>query len=112
MIRVWTVEDNASYRRAVIDEINGSQELSCEREFEACEPLLEELRTSPPPDVILSRTNRCGFLWVQGGVHSRKCGRSVSNQAQHGNPVCRANCPLTGDLCISGAVGCRIGGDE
>ena len=42
MIRVWTVEDNASYRRAVIDEINGSQELSCEREFEACEPLLED----------------------------------------------------------------------
>jgi len=53
MIRVWVVDDNASFRRAVIDEINDDDGLRCERDFGACESLLEGLAHAPAPEVFL-----------------------------------------------------------
>jgi len=53
MIRVWTVEDNASFRKVLIGEINNSEGLSCDCGFESCEALLEELGKASAPDVIL-----------------------------------------------------------
>jgi DNA-binding NarL/FixJ family response regulator len=53
MIHVWTVEDNVSFRDAVIQEINGSEGMHCDGAFGSCEALLEGLEKSQPPEVIL-----------------------------------------------------------
>lgn len=53
MIQVWTVEDNSSFRKTLIDEINSGEGMSCDRAFGSCETLLEELENSSAPDVIM-----------------------------------------------------------
>jgi len=53
MIRVWVVEDNVSFRNAVLQEINESDGMRGEGAFGACEALLQELDNATAPDVIL-----------------------------------------------------------
>jgi DNA-binding NarL/FixJ family response regulator len=53
MIRVWAVEDNTTFRNAVIQEINDSEGMRCDEAFSSCEALLEALQKGPGPDVIL-----------------------------------------------------------
>jgi DNA-binding NarL/FixJ family response regulator len=53
MIRVWIVEDNASFRNAVLQEINDSEGMRCEEAFPSCEALLEQLPKVSPPDAII-----------------------------------------------------------
>lgn len=54
MIRVWIVEDNAGFRRALAHEIDESQGMLCENDFGSCEELLDALETyESHPDVII-----------------------------------------------------------
>jgi len=53
MIRVWIVEDNATFRNSVIQVVKDAEGISCDRAFGSCEALLEELTKGPPPNVIL-----------------------------------------------------------
>lgn len=54
MLHVWTVEDNANFRKAVVQEINDAEGLCCERALPSCEELLDTLEKAPrSPDVIL-----------------------------------------------------------
>ncbi len=51
--RVWLVEDNDSYRKAVAGTLGRSSGIQCDRESRSAEELIAELEKGGAPDVIL-----------------------------------------------------------
>jgi DNA-binding NarL/FixJ family response regulator len=73
MIRVWVVEDNATFRDAVVQEINGADSMRCEEAFGSCEALLERLIVPPPPDVILLDIRLPGISGLEAISKAKAC---------------------------------------
>lgn len=96
MIRIWTVEDNATFRKTLIDEINSCEDLNCDRGFGSCEALLEELGRTSAPDVILLDISLPGLSGLEAisTVKSRAPGTQILmlTMADHQDSIFRALC--------------------
>src|SRR5882724_5169442 len=52
-MRIWMVDDNASFRRLLADLLDAEIGLECERQFSSPPMVLEALSRETPPDIIL-----------------------------------------------------------
>lgn len=52
-VRVWLVDDNASFRQLVAEALGSWAGIECSRHFSSPDALLSELASKPGPDVIL-----------------------------------------------------------
>lgn len=65
-IKVWLVEDDAGYRRALQDILNLEARFVCERAFPSCTKLFEAVAVEPHPDIVLMDLGLPGMGGVEG----------------------------------------------
>lgn len=63
--KVWLIEDNAAFRQSVARAINRLPDLSCTRDFAACEPAIAAL-AAEKPDVVLIDVGLPGMTGIEG----------------------------------------------
>jgi DNA-binding NarL/FixJ family response regulator len=52
-VTFWVVEDNPAFRKTIVDLINQSENLFCEKSFSDCREILNTLQNTQAPNVIL-----------------------------------------------------------
>jgi DNA-binding NarL/FixJ family response regulator len=63
---VWIVEDNDQFRKQLKRILNSSGVFLCEGDFRTCEPMLELVRESSPPDLVLMDIGLPGMNGIEG----------------------------------------------
>ena len=66
---VWIVEDNEQFRKQLRRVLNSSAVFQCDNDFRTCEPMLELLRESSPPDLVLMDIGLPGMNGIDGIRH-------------------------------------------
>ncbi|MDB5306171.1 MAG: response regulator receiver [Gemmataceae bacterium] len=64
--RVWLIEDNDVYRRAVARVVDGADGLTCPAAYSSCEEALGALPSADPPDVVLLDVGLPGMSGLDG----------------------------------------------
>jgi DNA-binding NarL/FixJ family response regulator len=65
-IKVWIIEDNYDFRSSLETLINSLSGFNCLHSFEKCEDAIAYLKTSDPPDIILSDIELPGISGIEG----------------------------------------------
>ncbi len=65
-LTVWVVEDNASFRENIAELVRQTPGLQFEHAFSSCEDTLEELTSSPFPDIMLMDIGLPGINGIEG----------------------------------------------
>jgi DNA-binding NarL/FixJ family response regulator len=52
-LKVWVVEDEATFRKALVRVLSHTKGIECDRSFESCEDALKVLEVESAPDIIL-----------------------------------------------------------
>ncbi len=66
---VWIVEDNEQFRKQLRRILNSSDVFVCDNDFRTCEPMLELIRESSPPDLVLMDIGLPGMNGIDGIRH-------------------------------------------
>lgn len=66
---VWIVEDNEQFRKQLRRILNSTEVFACENDFRTCEPMLELIRETSPPDLILMDIGLPGMNGIDGIRH-------------------------------------------
>lgn len=65
-MNVWVVEDDTVYRRTLQRVLNREDNISCDRVFASCQPLLDAIKTEAHPDLVLMDLGLPGIGGVEG----------------------------------------------
>ena len=65
-VTVWVIEDNAIYRRGIVDLIDEESGMKCTGQFETCEDALEKLNMKVFPNVVLMDIGLPGMSGIEG----------------------------------------------
>ncbi len=65
-LQTWIIEDDPHFSKQLYELINFSQKFSCSNIFSSCEPAIELLKTSDPPDIILMDLGLPGISGISG----------------------------------------------
>ena len=68
---VWIVEDNEQFRKHLRRMLNSSGAFVCENDFRTCEPMLELIRESSPPDLVLMDIGLPAMNGIDGIRHTK-----------------------------------------
>jgi DNA-binding NarL/FixJ family response regulator len=65
-VNVWLVEDNESFRSSIVELINETDAMQCQRAFPTCEEALAVLKQDEVPEVVLMDIGLPGIDGVEG----------------------------------------------
>ncbi len=65
-ITVWMVEDNENYRETVAEFFSESEEVELQRTFPQCEPMLDAISGTVPPELLLMDIGLPGISGIEG----------------------------------------------
>ena len=66
---VWIVEDNEQFRKQLRRILDSSGVFMCDNDFRTCEPMLELIRESSPPELVLMDIGLPGMNGIDGIRH-------------------------------------------
>ena len=65
-IDVWLVEDNADFRSSIVELINETDSMKCDKAFSACEDVIVCMQRDEVPEVVLMDIGLPGMNGVEG----------------------------------------------
>ncbi len=68
-ISIWVVEDDSAFRKTIVDLINQTDGMRCERNVSSCEELLKLLQKEFAPEVLLMDIGLPGMDGIEGIKH-------------------------------------------
>lgn len=74
---IWLIEDNDSFRNALVRVINQQPWMACDQNFSSCEDALATLCKAPSPDVILLDVGLPGMSGIDGIKRLREAAPDV-----------------------------------
>ena len=65
-IHVWAIEDDLTYRKALVDIVDETSDMEMDRVFDSCEDAVDRIERASPPHVILLDIGLPGIAGTEG----------------------------------------------